>query len=95
MKKLLRGIVFFISGKVFAATTGIPGLDDQVTTGQRILQVFLFIVGLGCISYAAYLFGSGKAKQQGLEILFGILVMAGLAVGGLSWWVTKTSGFLI
>ena len=94
MKKLLIILSLFCN-LVFASTTGIQGLDDQITTGQKILQAFLFIVGLGCIAYAAYLFGSGKAKQQGLEILFGILVMAGLAVGGVAWWMTKTSGFLI
>ena len=94
MKKLLIILSLFCN-LIFASTTGIQGLDDQITTGQKILQAFLFIVGLGCIAYAAYLFGSGKAKQQGLEILFGILVMAGLAVGGVAWWMTKTSGFLI
>jgi hypothetical protein len=93
MKKFLT--LFLLNSKVFAQTTGIVGLDDQISTGTRILQVFLFLVGIGCISYAAWLFGSGKAKQQGLEILFGILVIAGLAVGGIAWWTGKTSGFLI
>lgn len=78
---------------VLAQTTGISGIDQQVTLGTRVLQVFMFVVGLGCISVAAYMFGSGKAKEKGLEWLFGILVMAGLGVGGIAWWSSQSYGF--
>ena len=95
VKKYLFGLMFFVSHFVFATTTGIAGVDEEVTLGTKILQVFLVVVGLGCIAYASYMFGSGKAKSQGLEIIFGLLAMAGIAIGGTAWWVGKTSGFII
>lgn len=93
MKKLLISLMFLAYNCIYATTTGIIGVDEQVSLGTRILQTFLFVVGLGCIGYAAYMYGSGKAKSQGLEIIFGILVMAGLAIGGIGWWTGKSSGF--
>ncbi|MFN8770827.1 MAG: hypothetical protein ACK5Z5_01350 [Neisseriaceae bacterium] len=95
-KKLFMVLIFSLYSIASWATTttGIAGVDENVSLGQKIIQVFCFILGIGCITYVAYMFGTGKAKGQSLELLWGILVMGALIVGGTAWWMTKSSGFI-
>jgi hypothetical protein len=94
VKKFCIAFLFYISTiSVWATTTGISGVDEQVSLATRVLQTLIGVAGLGCIIYVAIQFGTGKAKHQGLELLFSILVMGALAVGGTAWWATQAPGF--
>ena len=95
LKKLgFAGLSGLYSVSSWATTTGISGVDTNVSLGTRVIQVFCFVLGLGCVGYAAYMFGTGKSKGQSLELLWGLLVMGGLVVGGTAWWMTQASGFV-
>ena len=96
MRKTLLFIFFTMSYYIAwaADSTGISDLDNVSNKGQAILRMTARWGGIALLVLAGFLFGTGKAKGEGLSWLFWICASLGLICAGFGWWTTTfTEGF--